>query len=547
MKKENFVPITQSFEEIIDNSKKYVVPKYQRDYSWSNNEDEWELLWEDIISKNDYHYVGILVLQETAKEISIIDGQQRLTTITIIILSALYLLSEYAEKEKNGTKKEKIKEQLQILMDKYIGKKDEDLKYYSRISLNIHNKIYFSYICDVLKHKQIDIIERPSDLKTNENIYKCLKYYYAKIKEKLSTINPSNIIDFIKKNISEKLIFTAIKVSKHENAYLLFETLNSRLIELTAYDLLKNHLLSRVGKKFEQSMLDDLNSVVSDIGKHDITNFIALDWNSRNTPKISSKRVYRIISSKIKSKTTAFEYATELRNSASAYRKIKNFDIEDNEIKETFKVLSYMQKAKQYYLIALSLIKMNKKKKYSLKKILKVILNITIRYNYIAQGQANKQEVIYNKIAYKIFREEYSDTNEIIKDLKNPNLEITKEEFISKFSNKDFANEPIDRYILAKIEEHYNPHNKIDYDNETIEHITDKIIKPEYINKIGNQTLLTKQDNNNLSGKKYTEKRKFFKEHPRKIVNMIDAENWTVNEVDNRSKLLAEIANDIFK
>ena len=120
MAKESFTPATLSFEDIIDNSKKYIVPKYQRDYSWNNSNDEWELLWEDIISKNEFHYVGILVLQEGEKEINIIDGQQRLTTISIIILAALYLLNECASKEKDIQKKTEIEERLDILMHKYI-------------------------------------------------------------------------------------------------------------------------------------------------------------------------------------------------------------------------------------------------------------------------------------------------------------------------------------------------------------------------------------------------------------------------------------------
>lgn len=544
MTKENFTPTTLSFEDIIDNSKKYIVPKYQRDYSWSNSDDEWDLLWEDIVSENDSHYVGILVLQENTKEINIIDGQQRLTTISIIILAALYLLSECAEKEKDATKKEKVKEQLKILMDRYIGKKSEDLKYYNKISLNLNNKNFYSDICNIPKHLKLSNIKLTPELKTNEYIYKCLKYYYKKIKDYLIEPTPTNILKFIKDNITQKLIFTSIQVSKNENAYLLFETLNSRSIELTAYDLLKNHLLSKAGEKYEQSMLEDLQVVTNSIGNHDITNFIALDWNSRNTPKIPTKRVYRVISSKISSTEAAFKYADEIKQSALLYKKIKNYDVENKEIKETLKVLSYMPKVKQYYMLLLSLMK---NKHYSLGKIIKDILNITIRYNYIAQSQANKQETIYNKIAYKIFNNEYESTDEVIAALNSSDLEVTDEEFISKFSKKQFNNEAIDRYILAKIEESYNPHNKIDYDNETIEHITDKSLEPEYINRIGNQTLLTEEDNSKLSGKSYEQKLEFYQTHSRTIVNTINKQEWDENTVNERSKELAEVANKIFK
>lgn len=543
MAKESFTPATLSFEDIIDNSKKYMVPKYQRDYSWNNLNDEWDLLWEDIISDSSSHYVGILVLQEDDKEINIIDGQQRLTTITIIILAALYLLSECASKEKDPSKQKEISDRLEILMTKYIGKKAEDLKYYNKISLNINNRSYFSDICNIHEYNNINKISDPKNLKTNSFIFKCLKYYYKKVKQHLVSPNSDNILAFIRNNITDKLIFTAIRVTQEENAYLLFETLNSRSIELTAYDLLKNHLLSKAGEKFEQSMLDDLNGIVNNIGNHDITNFVSLDWNSRHQ-KIPAKRVYRNISSTINDCSKAFEYIKELKKSSLIYLKIKNYDNEDKETQEILKILTYLPQVKQHYMILLSIMKTDR---YSLKKILQKLLNLTIRYNYIAQGQANKQETIYNRIACNISAQQYTSTDDIIKDLSSSDLEVTDEEFISKFSKKQFANEKLDRFILAKIEEHFDPHNKIYYDNETIEHITDKSLEPEYINLMGNLTLLTKSDNNNLSGKTYDEKKQFYSTHARHIVNMINVEEWNLESVKSRSEELAKIATKLFK
>ncbi len=543
MKKENFTPATLSFEDIIDNSKKYIVPKYQRDYSWSNTNDEWELLWEDIISVDHSHYVGILVLQENETEISIIDGQQRLTTISLILLAILYLLSEHAENTHNLEEQENIHEQLNILMQKYIGKKAEDLKYYNKITLNYNNKEYFQDICNISTYKIFKNVPKPNCLETNKRIYKCLKYYYESAKKHIVPLNSTKVLEFIKNNIVNKLIFTTIQVSKSENAYLLFETLNSRSIELTAYDLLKNHLLAKAGQEYEISMLDDIQQIISNIENHDITNFIALDWNSRNFPKTPMKRTYRKISSSILSREKAFSYVREIKKSSEIYKKIKNFDHDDKQIKELLKILTYLPKVKQHYMILLALMKTDK---YSLKKVLKSILNITIRYNYIIQGQANKQENIYNKIAYKITTEQYKSTDDILKDLNCEDLEVTEQEFISKFSKKDFSNNSLDRYILAKIEEYYNPHNKIDYDNETIEHISDKSLRKDYTYKIGNLTLLTVDDNNSLSGKDYNAKREFYIKHTRKIVNSINTLSWDENTVSERSVELAKIANLIF-
>lgn len=545
MSKDNFTPTTLSFEDIIDNSKKYIVPKYQRDYSWSNANDEWDLLWEDIISNSSQHYVGILVLQDIDKEINIIDGQQRLTTLTIVILAALYIMSEIIEKEKNIEEKERKKRQLGILCQRYIGKEEEDLKYYNKITLNKNNNEYFAEICNIHKFGSFNKLElNKRDIPSNQLIYKALKYFYSKIKDELS-LDVEEIIEFIKNRIGAKLIFTTINVNKEENAYLLFETLNSRSIELTSYDLLKNHLLSKAGSTYEQSMLSDLEKIVSNIGEHDITKFVALDWNSYHTPKIAEKRIYREVASVISDTTSAFSYITSLKESSKIYKIIKNCEVEDREEKKYLTIFSYFTKNRQHYMILIALFK--NKSDYSLKKVLKCLLNIAIRYNYIAQGQANKQETIYNKIAYNICKKHYSSTDDIIKALKNSDLEITDEEFKSKFVRKDFNNEALDRYILAQIELYNDPHNPIDYENETIEHISDKKEKEVFVNKIGNLTLLIKDDNNKISNHDYAQKRDFYQSHSRSIVKNINSDVWNEDEVGKRGESLANIANEVFK
>ena len=80
---------TINYLELIGNGKRYRVPPYQRDYAWS--EEEWEDLWNDVPhlrrQPDDRHYTGALVVQgRSDREFTIIDGQQRLATISILYL-----------------------------------------------------------------------------------------------------------------------------------------------------------------------------------------------------------------------------------------------------------------------------------------------------------------------------------------------------------------------------------------------------------------------------------------------------------------------------
>ncbi|WP_322496267.1 DUF262 domain-containing protein [Chloroflexus sp.] len=84
---------TISFLELIGNGKRYRVPPYQRDYSWS--EEQWEDLWNDILAlrqqTSEYHYMGALVVQEASgdHDLLIIDGQQRMATLSILALAVI--------------------------------------------------------------------------------------------------------------------------------------------------------------------------------------------------------------------------------------------------------------------------------------------------------------------------------------------------------------------------------------------------------------------------------------------------------------------------
>jgi uncharacterized protein with ParB-like and HNH nuclease domain len=77
-----------TYRQLMGNGLRYEIPKFQRDYSWEN--EQWDDLWQDIMmlvsNEETEHYMGYLVLQTTDnKNFIIIDGQQRLTTLSILV------------------------------------------------------------------------------------------------------------------------------------------------------------------------------------------------------------------------------------------------------------------------------------------------------------------------------------------------------------------------------------------------------------------------------------------------------------------------------
>ena len=137
---------TLNLNEILGISKIYKVPTYQRNYSW--NEENWEDLWNDILecfNSESIHYMGSIVFQEKGdKEFAVIDGQQRLTTLSIIIISLLKKIQNLID---HNIEPEENKQRLGILRNQYLGSKDpSSLNYSSKLELNENNDPFYQQV-----------------------------------------------------------------------------------------------------------------------------------------------------------------------------------------------------------------------------------------------------------------------------------------------------------------------------------------------------------------------------------------------------------------
>ena len=122
---------------MIGNGKHYRVPPYQRDYSWS--EEQWDDLWNDLMDlrsdPDERHYLGALVVEERGdREFLIIDGQQRLATLSVLALAVIARLGAMADE---GIDAAANRERALALRNRFIGEKDPaSLTESSRLYLN---------------------------------------------------------------------------------------------------------------------------------------------------------------------------------------------------------------------------------------------------------------------------------------------------------------------------------------------------------------------------------------------------------------------------
>ncbi len=460
----------QTFQELVSNGIKYQVPRFQRDYAWEP--EQWEDLWADIatIKNEQYHYMGYIVLQRKGQhDFEIIDGQQRLVTLSLVILAAMKNIQSLI-----NTNIDENKERLRVLTERYIGSKNPiSLKVDSKLSLNRNNRANFKAICSTLEAPNLR-----GQTHTNKLLNKCFKFFEAK---KMGNTG-QEIAEFIEL-ISSGLIFTKIVVQDELNAYKVFETLNARGVQLSTPDLLKNYIFSVVTKNNDVSEqeLDELDEswseIITQLGESNFTDFIRYHHNFQAS-SVTKKDLFSSIRKLVDTPEKAYEYLQSLSKYAPLYASLLNpyddwwgnqdivyrevrkylvgFDLFN--IKQPFTVLM----AAFYHFSAAD----------ELVKLAKYLYVLAIRYNVVCHLSPSEQELNYNQLAMKIYSREYTRASHLKNSPIFKKLYPDDGTFYNAF---EFYKMPSRhstkkiRFLLAEIET-YLGHNT-DYTKTTLEHI----------------------------------------------------------------------------
>lgn len=219
----------------------YSIPKYQREYTWSYR--EWDALYDDISENNPEYFIGSIIcipLGDTINpHVEVIDGQQRLTTISLF-LAAIY----------NRLKENKD----------YLSEDDEDVipslrkSLKSTISPNEMKLIpqVQNYNCDDFDSIMYDLGLKKSVSTKHpyfgvRKVARCYYHFLYLIDQEMEGMEAEGKIDFLldKYDKLKQAMLVKIEVSSHSDAYVLFESLNNRGTPLTAIDLMKNLIMAK--------------------------------------------------------------------------------------------------------------------------------------------------------------------------------------------------------------------------------------------------------------------------------------------------------------
>lgn len=549
---------TVSLSDIIGNGKVYKVPPYQRDYSWK--QDHWEDLWMDIfniLDTDSIHYMGSIVLQNKGeKKFSVIDGQQRLSTLTLIVLSTIKLIQDLINK---GIDKDNNEERISLLTKKFLGDKDPaSLTYSAKLELNENNNSFFQ--------THLMVFRNPLNEKTLKDSDKLLWQAYNFFLGKLNVHFHGNengeiLANFLNRQVAEKLKFIQIIVEDELSAYTVFETLNSRGVSLTVTDLLKNFLFSLSSAVDLEHVKEKWRSIVDTVGLNNFPTFLRHYWISKNK-LIRQEYLFRAMKEVVKTSPNVIELLDELEKNAQLYNALSNssdsFWIGERDIKKRIKEIELF---KEKQALPLLLASYNNLTTEEFCKVLRITTVITFRYTIIGGLHTNLKEEVYNKAAIRISNKEIKTASAIAQEVKA--LYTSDKDFKNDFSTTRISTKrykKLVRYILFEIENHLS-HTDIDYEDSpaTIEHILPEnandawlinfpiSIQESFVYRFGNYTLLEDDKNRSCGNKNFEEKKTIYHTSQYEMSRQIVASDWTPNTLDNRQLKLSHYATSCWR
>lgn len=219
----------------------YAIPKYQREYTWSSK--EWLAIYDDIC-ENDYEYfIGSIIcipLGDTFKRyMEVIDGQQRLTTISLF-LTAIYNRLKSFKDELTEDDEDILPAIKKALKSKY---SPNGLKLIPQVQS--HNRDDFEYIMSENGINSEPVTRYPYFY--SRKLARCYNYFLQLIDKEIKGKDVQDCIAILKEKHDKLKLSMVVKieVSSHSDAYVLFESLNNRGTPLTAIDLMKNLIMAQ--------------------------------------------------------------------------------------------------------------------------------------------------------------------------------------------------------------------------------------------------------------------------------------------------------------
>lgn len=556
-------PVTLA--EVLSNGKRYIVPEFQRDYAWEAS--EWSELWADIVEvhrapPDANHYLGALVLQPSpdGRGSRVIDGQQRLVTLSLLALAVIGRLERLAAA---GQDPEDNRERIRLLREKFVSTKDSaSLQHSSRLQLNQHDHpFYATYLLQGLAPP------RPSSLKGSEaRLYHAFQYFDGVVGKFLGEASGPDLARFLDGTIAAKLRFIEIVVEDDETAFTVFETLNSRGVALGTADLLKNYLFA-VAARGGSSDLEQARlwweRIVGLVPLDHVATFLFHKLSTR-VADMREKRVFTEVKAIIAGGTSVFDFLRDTQESADIYAALDDpggdFWAPYAQARPHVHVLDLLR-VEQCRPVILAALPRFADRPDRLARLLWNLVVISLRAS-IARVNTGDLQRAYQTAALRIARGELGSPLKIARALAS--VTPSDDDFKVAFSQLQLdprgPRKRLVRYLLSMLEQRRGG-VLVDFDGDdaTVEHILPENPSGEWsatfthedrlrdVRRLGNLTPLEFLLNKSSGSVDFDRKREAYANSRYRLTNSIVQAQWSPAAIRARQAAMAEDAVQIWR
>lgn len=237
-----------------DASKIYNIPRYQREYTWGQR--DWANLFDDVIDNDPGYFLGsIIVIQgeidpkTNVIEFEVIDGQQRLTTVSLLLCALYARINEHPDAIDEDISSDDVRP----LRNRMILKANKDT---SRVVPQVQNHNLEDYRWTLKERVGLEVVMQKPKYYGVRKIAKAFDYFYDRLGEEVEGMNDEQSVQKLLEmsRLLCSAVLVQISVDSHADAYTLFASLNNRGVPLSAVDLIKNTLLAKVADADENEL-----------------------------------------------------------------------------------------------------------------------------------------------------------------------------------------------------------------------------------------------------------------------------------------------------
>lgn len=559
----------------------YEVPAFQRDYAWTK--EQCEELWSDLKNLIEghvkAHFLGPMVVikqgDKNQKNYLVIDGQQRLTSLQMIIalLRDHWIQLDPGKRDTPAGPKPYEETCKSLLVSGPPA--------YDKVFIpNWHIRdIFFDYIQrDLDDDKRKSILKfgdlPTADLEYAEELFKAYVYF----RERISNLNKIEAEKF-ENNLLNNVLILRIDAVEIDNAFILFDTLNNRGLDLTQGDLVKNIIFQAMAEPSLTTLspamikiLGEWDSVVDKVTYKKLDSFLRyfliLKLKDKVQKETIAKKIEEIYGSQVKIK----QFISEINLYSDLYALVDRTDnfggLFKNELNALFDDLADLDQATQAVFLLACLHRFKSwETKDHFEKLAKACRGAEVlSFRWLITGKnAQDLENIWRNAAIKILDDKLDEEKAL-----NSALDLFKSnlpgdpEFKSELAGRSIKSSKFVRYILRKIE-----NSRLDNhvwvlagsDKLDVEHVAPKTPDDSHdwrsamkgeatyrniIYRIGNQTLLTKALNRSAKNKPFNEKKSLYVKNTGHLTDLtkelLTNSKWTQQVVIKRSESLAKEA-----